>query len=153
MLGAEDRSGFLLGATVTEFRGGKTRWIQLQGGTSPADLRIAKKYKYQLSNEKKHCLFKECRGWNPTQIYRHYNEPLKGSLLTNQYNGKWEFFFFMARLKEDEDVHNNHKWMAPCHKSWCVQQGGCWCLSLEPANFVGSSMHLRDSQNLLIKSN
>ena len=42
---------------------------------------------YLLSNEKN----LRCLGYigdYTTQLYRDYNEPLQGSLLTNQYNGK-----------------------------------------------------------------
>ena len=39
----------------------------------------------QVSNEK-NCLFRLYRGWHPTQLYRDHNNPLQGSLLTNQYN-------------------------------------------------------------------
>ena len=54
MLGAEDRSGFLLGATVTEFSGGKLAGFNFrEGGTARLTGGLQKKYKYQLSNEKK----------------------------------------------------------------------------------------------------
>jgi len=35
----------------------------------------------------------DCIGDDTTQLYRDYNNPLEGSLLTNQYNGKYYFFF------------------------------------------------------------
>ena len=45
-----------------------------------------------MSNEKN----PGCLGYTGdyiTQLYRDYSKPLQGSLLTNQYNGKYEGFF------------------------------------------------------------
>ena len=46
-----------------------------------------------------------------TQLYRDYNKPIQGSLLTNQYNGKYEVFFvaqlnyqYQRRIKHCKDM-------------------------------------------------
>ena len=70
---------------------------------------------FHLSNEKK-------PGWlgyigdYTLQLYRDYNKPLQGSLLTNQYNRNWEGFF---RGSPGSKMHNVRH-ATPMVSSWFI---------------------------------